>query len=140
MIRGFLALYGLGYARTLVRILQDNHYRAVPYLNRFWHTQNFADVEFTHNFADTEATRMLRLGVSLGILAEYVAGILLIVLWATAHLTAGDLFGLALILLAPVAWAHVLAVVAGLRSIAGLLSHPKKLGRSICIISSRLVK
>jgi len=131
MIRGFLALYGLGYARTLVRILQDNHYRALPYLNRFWRAQNFADVEFTHNFADTEATRMLRLGVSLGILTEYIAGILLIVLWATAHLTAGDLFGLALILLAPVAWAHVLAVVAGLRSIAGLLSHPKKLGRSI---------
>ncbi|HET6924509.1 MAG TPA: Mur ligase family protein [Candidatus Saccharimonadales bacterium] len=131
MIRGFLSLYRPRYARVIVRLLQDNQYRAWDYLKAYWHTADFSRASYLHDFQDTAANRILRRAVAVGMIVQLLVAAWVAVLWHWEGLSGGSLFALALLVSYPVVWAHVLALVAGVRNAIRLLAHPKKLGRSI---------
>jgi UDP-N-acetylmuramoyl-tripeptide--D-alanyl-D-alanine ligase len=124
-------MYGHRYVWTVLAMLQANGYRALPYLWRYWHIQDFSDPTLQAGLVKTERLKMLRTAMWAGMLAQVVAGVGLIVLWARNDVAAGNLFGLALLVSYPLVWAHLIAIPAGLRNVWYFVSHPKKLGRAI---------
>jgi len=110
MIRGLLGLYSWRYPAILVYMLQNTEYRAGPYLKWYWHTLHFDRVMYRRRLESTLPAKLLLLAVSAGTAAQLAAGVLLIFLGLYGDMTGGLAFGTALVIGAPVVWAH-LAVV-----------------------------
>ncbi|HUC89483.1 MAG TPA: Mur ligase family protein [Patescibacteria group bacterium] len=110
MIRALFGLYSWRYPSVLVYMLQNTEYQAGPYLKWFWHTTHFEKVMYRRTLDRTKAARLLLWSLRLGMLAEVIIGVVLIVLWHKGSMAGGLAFGIALIVAYPVIWAH-LAVV-----------------------------
>jgi UDP-N-acetylmuramyl pentapeptide synthase len=110
MNTGLASLYMPRYISTLVYMLQSTEYQVGPYLKWYWRTQNFNKVMNRRTLDTTRAARMLKLGLTTGILIQIVAGVTLIILGATGHIIGGVPFGAALILAYPVMWAHLVVL------------------------------
>lgn len=108
MMKSWLTLYNpWRCATTLVYMLQNTEYRAGPYLKWYWRTQDFSKVMYRRQLDVTKAARLLRLALLLGMTLQILGGLALIVLWRWKNLTAGELFGAALIVSYPLVWAHL---------------------------------
>lgn len=127
----FLSFYSWRYAATLVYMLQSNEYRAAPYLNWYWHTNNFSRITYRGGLKQTKPARMLLLGLRLGITLQILLGLVLIYLGWQHDLTGGIYFGAALLVAYPVVWAHlvVLPLVLGRLFIIGP-KHRRKIKMS----------
>lgn len=111
MIKSWFALYNPWRSATLlVYMLQNTEYRVGPYIKWFWRTQDFSKVMYRRQLDETKAARLLRLALVAGMGLQIALGIVLVLLWHWQDLTAGGLFGAALIISYPLVWAH-LAVV-----------------------------
>jgi UDP-N-acetylmuramoyl-tripeptide--D-alanyl-D-alanine ligase len=110
MIRGLLSMYSWRYPTVLTYMLQNTEYHVGPYLKWFWQTTHFERVMYRRTLNPTRAARMLLAALRLCMLAEIVAGALLIAWWAHGSFTGGLAFGLALIIAYPVVWAHLVVV------------------------------
>lgn len=110
MISALSSPYSLRYASTLVYMLQNTEYQVLPYLQWYWRTQDFSQVENRRQLVPTRAATMLLWALRLGMLAQLVVGLLLIYFWYRYGLAGGWAFGLALIVSYPVVWAHLVAV------------------------------
>lgn len=106
----FLSFYSWRYAATLVYMLQSNEYRAAPYLNWYWHTNNFSRITYRGGLKLTRPARLLLLGLRLGIALQILTGLGLIYLGWQHDLTGGIYFGAALLVAYPVVWAHLVVV------------------------------
>jgi UDP-N-acetylmuramoyl-tripeptide--D-alanyl-D-alanine ligase len=115
MIPLIAAPYLPSYAATLVYMLQNTEYRGWPYLKWLWRTQDFSKVERRRQLQRTTAARILVLTLGCGMIAQILAGLLLISLWYWQGFAGGWAFGLALIVSYPVVWAHLilLPLIAG---------------------------
>jgi len=109
-VRALFTLYGRHYPRVIVYMLQSTEYQVGPYLRWYWRTQDFSRVMYRRQLVETRAARWLRLALITGITLQLACAVLLIVLWRTNGLVAGDLFGLALIVSYPVVWAHLITI------------------------------
>lgn len=105
-----LSFYSWRYAATLVYMLQSNEYRAAPYLNWYWHTNNFGRITYRGGLKPTKPARMLLLGVRLGISLQIILGLVLIYLGVQHDLVGGVYFGAAAIISYPIVWAHVVVL------------------------------
>src|SRR5438094_345614 len=74
-------------------MLQSTEYQVGPYLKWFWHTTHFERVRYRRTLNRTKAARLL-----------------LLALWHAGHLAGGLAFGLAVLIINPVLWAHLIAV------------------------------
>jgi len=110
MITAIVSLYSFRYPSILVYMLQSTEYRVGPYLAWYWRTQNFGSVMHRRTLDRTKAARMLLVALRAGMLAQAVAGLLLIAAWYWGDLVGGWEFGLALVLSYPIVWAHLVAV------------------------------
>lgn len=110
MIRALLSLYSPHYPTTLIYMLQNTEYRALPYLAWFWRTQDFSKVERRRRLNRTRAARLLLLLLRLGILVEIAAGLALLYMWLRFGWTGFWGFGLAAIVAYPVLWAHLIVL------------------------------
>lgn len=136
MISAIISLYGWRYPAMLVYMLQSCEYRAEPYLAWFWRTQDFSRIQ-PKTFKKTNTARLFLVTLRAGMLAQIIAGLILIYAWRFDGFVGGWQFGLALILSYPVVWAHLAVVMIWL----GWLTRPKKLGRAIvCRLLERQVK
>jgi len=110
MIRGLLSLYSLRYPAVLVYMLQNTEYQVRPYLAWYWHTVHFERVMYRRRLHRTAPARLLLLALVAGMLAQIVAGALL--LWAGVQgvITGGVAFGLALVISYPIVWGHLVVV------------------------------
>ena len=88
-----LAPYLPSYAATLVYMLQNTEYRVWPYLQWYWRTQDFSKVMRRRQLQRTRAARLLLLALRLGMLAQIVAGLLVLYLWHWHGLVGGWAFG-----------------------------------------------
>jgi UDP-N-acetylmuramyl pentapeptide synthase len=109
-LRGLLTLYSPRYPSVIVYMLQNTEYHVGPYLKWYWRTQDFSKVMYRRQLINTKAARMLRLALQVGMALQILVAILLIVLWQTNDLVAGNLFGLALLVSYPLIWAHLVTV------------------------------
>ncbi|HET7060110.1 MAG TPA: Mur ligase family protein [Candidatus Saccharimonadales bacterium] len=115
MIRALISPYLPSYPATLIYMLQNTEYKAGPYLQWYWRTQNFTTVMQRRGLDRTKPARLLLSALWCGITVEVLAGLVLIYLGGWQDLAGGIVLGLALIIAYPVVWAHllVLPLVAG---------------------------
>ena len=136
-IRGLFSIYQWRLPKILVALLQHHNYKVVPYMRVFWHTENFSsfgdDIVYR---ASTPAA--LLVGVyRVGSLAQIVLAGWLIYQWYVHDQTGWWAFGLAVLIMYPLVWAHVLCLTVWL----GRLTRPKQLGKAIlCRILEAQVK
>lgn len=109
-MRQLLSLYSWRYPITLVYMLQSTEYQVGPYLRWYWRTNDFSRIMYRRTLHRTKAARLLLLALRLGMVAQVLVAVGLILLWSLGHLSGGLVFGLALIIASPVLWAHVLVV------------------------------
>lgn len=110
MIQALLSLYSPHYPTTLIYMLQNTEYRALPYLAWFWRTQDFSKVEHRRRLERTKAARLLLLLLRFGILLEVAAGLALVYAWWRFGWAGFWGFGLAMIVAYPVLWAHLIVL------------------------------
>jgi len=111
MLKSLIAMYSIRqFSATAVYMLQNTEYQVGPYLKWYWRTQDFSKVMYRRQLVSTKAARLLRLALVAGMAVQILLGIVLIVLWKTNDLVAGELFGLALLVSYPLVWAHLVAV------------------------------
>src|SRR3954469_25355226 len=110
MIRGLISLYRPSYPAAVVYMLQSVEYQIAPYLSWYWRTEDFTAVMKRRELVKTKAAGLLLLAVRLGLLLQLVLGVYLIYQGARNGLAGGVAFGLAVVLLYPVLWAHLLIV------------------------------
>lgn len=110
MISAIVSLYSFRYPTILVYMLQNTEYRVGPYLAWYWRTQNFSNVMHRRALNRTRAAHLLLVVLRAGMLAQIVAGLLLISLWYRWRFAGGWEFGLALVLSYPIVWAHLVTV------------------------------
>jgi UDP-N-acetylmuramoyl-tripeptide--D-alanyl-D-alanine ligase len=110
MIREFVSIYLPSYPTVLVYMLQSTEYEVKPYLKWVWRTKDFTTVMNRRTLDRTKAAKLLLLALRLGMIIEILAGLLLIYLGLFNSLPGGAVFGVALILLYPLIWSHLVVV------------------------------
>lgn len=135
-LRSILDLYGVNLPAALVVQLRKRRYSGWRLLYWFWHANRF---KTERQLGDAE--RSVAVLISLGMIAQVVLGVGLIVEWARNGATGRWEFGLALILSYPIIWAHVVILVAWLWNLARAVANPKWAARSVvCTILEMQVR
>lgn len=106
MIRRLTSYFRIGYARTLVYMLQNTEYQVRPYLKWYWRTTDFSRVMRRRTLDSTRSARLLVNAVKAGMFAQYVIGVTVAVMGSGSIVYVGA----GLVVLAPVVWAHLIAV------------------------------
>lgn len=115
MIRDILSKYKLGYAKTLIYMLQSTEYDPKAYLRWFWRTKNFRKVMRRRKLQLTKAARLLLSVVRLGITLHIMVSVGLIIYGLKVRIPSFCVYGISLLILYPFVWAHliVLPLIAG---------------------------
>ncbi len=110
MIQALFSMYRPRFAKSIVYMLQSTEYQVWPYLKWFWRTTNFARVMHRRQLVITKPARLLLRALRLGLLAQI--GIALgLGLWGIrAHKPGVPQIAFALLVAAPIIWAHLIAV------------------------------
>jgi UDP-N-acetylmuramoyl-tripeptide--D-alanyl-D-alanine ligase len=124
MIEAAASMYMPSYARAIVYMLQSTEYHAGPYLKWYWRTKNFNKVMKRRTLERTRAAQLLWFALSIGMTAQIICGLLLIWMGLTGRLISGEIYGLVVLILYPIVWAHLIVVPL----IAGrlLIARPKE--------------
>jgi UDP-N-acetylmuramoyl-tripeptide--D-alanyl-D-alanine ligase len=107
--RGF-SIYLPSYPKSLVYMLQSTEYRLGPYIRWVWRTKDFRSVMQRRTLDRTKAARLLLLALRLGMLLQVAGGLWLIYAGLYQNVAGGVVFGLAVILIYPIVWAHLSVV------------------------------
>lgn len=107
-MKALIALYTPRFTTTIVYMLQSTEYQLVPYLAWFWRTQNFGRVMYRRTLNYTRVARALLLLVRAGMYSQIILGICLIVVSALNDYDELIYFGIAIVLFAPILWAHLM--------------------------------
>ena len=111
MINDLLALYDpRRSAATITYMLQSTEYDAAPYLRWYWRTHHIGRVMYRRTLDHTRAATLLKQFLMLGMALQALAGVAMIALGWSGHITGGLVFGLALLLSYPIVWAHIVVV------------------------------
>jgi UDP-N-acetylmuramoyl-tripeptide--D-alanyl-D-alanine ligase len=110
MIGKITSPYRPNYPTVLVYMLQSSEYRVGPYLKWVWRTDDFTHVMQRRTLDRTRPAKLLLLALRLGIVLQIVVGLLLIYLGMRHHVAGGIEFGLAVIILYPFVWSHLIVL------------------------------
>lgn len=92
-------------------MLQSVEYRVRPYLAWLWQTRNFVTVMRRRSLEPTKAAQLLRLGALMGMAMQIVFGLGLVLSGVLGLFAGGVWAGIFVLLVYPLLWAHILAVV-----------------------------
>ncbi len=106
----FFSLYSPRFPVTLAYMLQSSEYHAGAYLKWLWRTRDFSTVQHRKQLDETSYAKMLLLLLKLGMALEVLAGLVLIMLGLTDVVVGGLEFGLALIIIYPLVWSHLVVL------------------------------
>ena len=126
-IRSILSMYQWRLPKTLVALLQHHNYKVIPFVQTFWHTENFSAFGDDIVYRPSRPARLLVSVYRVGSLAQAVFAGWLIYQWYTNGQTGWWAFGLAVLIVYPLVWAHVLCLMVWM----GRLTRPKQLGKAI---------
>jgi UDP-N-acetylmuramyl pentapeptide synthase len=108
MLRSILYLYRPTFGRTIVYMLQSAEYQPDTYLKWFWRVQDFAKVSYRKKLVPTKAAKMLLGAFAAGELATILLSAGLFIHGLANHSSAETFYALALLLAAPILWAHLI--------------------------------
>ncbi len=107
MFSTLFALYRPKFATTVVYMLQSTEYQIWPYLRWFWRTSNFSKVMHRQSLVKTRPAKLLLYGLSVGLLIQYIAAVLLAV-WGIHDGDGGiPQVAFAIFIITPIVWAHL---------------------------------
>src|SRR6187431_684793 len=109
-LRAMLSMYSWHYPTALVYMLQSTEYEVVPYLSWYLRTVDFNRVTYRRTLNRTRSARWLLLGLRAGMLLQVITGLVFIVAWYVYGALGAWQFGLAIILIYPMLWAHLVVI------------------------------
>ena len=107
---GLLSIYRPSYPRVLVYMLQGTEYQVGPYLRWYWRTQHFGTVMKRRTLEMTRPAKLLLLTAQIGMVVQIVSGLTLMYFGLYQHVIGGVAFSIALIVVYPTLWAHLLVM------------------------------
>jgi hypothetical protein len=110
-IKNLLNLYSPKYLNSLVNLLSTSHYEVKPYLKLLNSTKDFVQVVKKDKILKDKQNRNWLITLRAGVLLQIIAGLVLIYLGLSNHLSGGAYFGLAVIICYPIVWAYLLALL-----------------------------
>lgn len=110
MIKAFVSLYRPRFAKTIIYMLQSTEYSIGAYLAWFWRTQDFSAIMYRRVLDTTRRAEALLILFRIGLYTQSLVGLVLFVIGIADTANAYIYFGLALIVAAPVLWAHLIVV------------------------------
>lgn len=110
MIRSLLSLYSPKYPRGLVYMLQASEYQSLPYLSWWWRTKDYSRVMHRRSLDRTKAARLLVAAMYMGMGVQIAVAVACIIAGAYGRLDGGIYFGLGVLLLTPIIWAHIIVL------------------------------
>jgi UDP-N-acetylmuramyl pentapeptide synthase len=124
MIKAFVSFYRPRFADTIIYMLQSTEYNLKAYLAWLWHTQNFSHIMYRRTLDTTRRARALLTLLRIGLYVQTLLGMVLIISGIVDNRNEYISFGFALIIAAPVFWAHLIVVPIWLARI--LIVAPKE--------------
>lgn len=109
MLKSITAMYRLGFATTIVYMLQATEYQVGPYLKWLWRVQDFSKVTYRKSLVKTNHSKTLLLVLRAGMLAQFTAAVVWGV-WAFAKQDPSLIFAADLLFSIPLVWAHLVVV------------------------------
>lgn len=111
MLDGLLSMFSTTYAVTIIYMLQSTEYQVMPYLRWYWRTNNFSTVTKRRQLERTSFALLLLWVLRLGLLIEILVGLSVLIVSVTRNSIIGCLLSVFIITIAPVLWAHLIAVI-----------------------------
>lgn len=102
------------FATVVAFMLQSVEYQAWKYLRWFWTVNDFTRVMRRRTLDKTRAARLVQMFVIAGVVGQSIWGIATIYTGFKLKRDGLPWFGLACVLIAPVVWAHIVALAVGL--------------------------
>lgn len=109
-MKALFSLYSPSFCRAIIYMLQSSEYRIGPYLLWFWRTQDFSKVAYRRTLDRTAAARSLLMVLTVGMYAQILLGVSLMIVGYTEELSELYYFGLGIGLFAPLLWAHLIII------------------------------
>lgn len=110
MIQAFTSLYRPRFTKTIIYMLQSTEYDLKAYLTWFWRTQNFTNIMYRRTLEATRRAQALLLLLRAGLYLQALVGLALFLVGVVGHGSYYIYFGLALLLSAPILWAHLIVL------------------------------
>jgi UDP-N-acetylmuramoyl-tripeptide--D-alanyl-D-alanine ligase len=123
MIRELISFYRPSYPKALVYMLQSTEYRVRPYLYWYWHTNDFSKVEHRRTLDYTGPAKLLLAALYLGMTLQFAAALIIVVASGGSHWA----YAVALAVVTPVLWAHLIALPLFLGHLAIIAPRHRKL-------------
>jgi UDP-N-acetylmuramoyl-tripeptide--D-alanyl-D-alanine ligase len=124
MLQGILSLYSPRFAKSIIYMLQSTEYQTGPYLRWFWRTKDFSQVAHRRTLDATRRAQALLYMLNLGMAFQSFLGLFLIFSDFAGGVVGGLQLGFALLISAPVVWAHLIIVPLELARV--LIVRPKE--------------
>lgn len=109
-MKAIINLYAPVFCKALVYMMQSTEYRVVPFLAWFWQTKDFGSVMYRRTLDETRAATALLLFVGGGMYGQMLLGASVVAVGVNESLSELVFFGLAIVFIAPILWAHILAL------------------------------
>lgn len=110
MIRHIISLYTYSYPTALVYMLQGTEYQTGAYLTWYRRTRDFSKVMYRRTLHKTKAAKLLLLALSLGMIAQTVLGVTLVIVGNSNNQILTTVLGLVLLVSYPFVWAYLVVV------------------------------
>lgn len=113
----FFSLFSPNYPKTIIYMLQSVEYRAGEFIKWFWRTENFKNVAYRRSLDKTPKARLL-----LAVLWLIIVALFILSVWLAVVGGQKLMIGLGLLVLMPVASAHLLVLPLAIGTV--LLQRP----------------
>lgn len=109
-MKALISLYTPSFAKAIAYMLQSSEYSVISYMRWFYRTQDFSKVAYRRTLDMTRPAQVFFAILAVGIYVQMLLGISLLIAGYTEELTELYYFGAAVLLSAPIVWAHVVVV------------------------------
>jgi UDP-N-acetylmuramoyl-tripeptide--D-alanyl-D-alanine ligase len=110
MLKATLYLYRPAYARTIIYMLQAVEYKPAAFIRWYWRAKDFSRVSYRKTLVLTRPARLLLIAFTAGALTEVIISIILLITGISHHNNAVIIYAIALFLITPVLWAHLVMI------------------------------
>ena len=110
MLKAVIYLYRPAYVRAVVYMLQAAEYKPAAFLKWYWRAKDFSRVAYRKDLIPTRPARLLLIAFRAGALTEVIVSIILLVTGISNHNRVSIIYAIALFLITPVLWAHLIII------------------------------
>lgn len=107
MLKSTIYLYRPAFTKTVIYMLQAVEYQPAVYLRWFWRVDSFNKVSYRKKLIPTRSARLLLAVLRIGMIAEYITGLILLKSGISSHSSTEIIYSLGVLFITPILWAHL---------------------------------